>query len=346
MTSGGPGDRWAADAWIVAACVGAVLTAGTLQQTVVLGMPLEALGPINHIVPMLVGAGFATLLVRIRRLRARRDALLAELSRSERALAELNRVLEVRIGERTRELCETQAQLAHAQKLEAVGRMAGSVAHDFANMLTVVNVCADQLRATVSGNPRAGDLVEELIAASDRAALISKQLLQFARKQPVRLETLDVRELVQGVRPMLERLVGERITLDTERVPGAGVRGDPAQLEQVLVNLVTNARDAGARHISIDAELRRPEDLPREVREAAPGATVRLAVTDDGGGMTEEVRSRALDPFYTTKPPGSGTGLGLSAAYGIVRAAGGQLVIESHPGDGTTVAVFLPPAAE
>ncbi|MCC6215730.1 MAG: ATP-binding protein [Polyangiaceae bacterium] len=344
MTSGGHPGGAAAEAAVVSACVGAVLAAGLLQQVVVLGVPAPSLGLANFLVPAAVGGGFGALLVRIRRLRRRQDALLLELALRERELAAGKLVLEREVDERTRELREAYAQLAHAQKLEAVGRMAGSVAHDFANMLTIVNICADQLRSSVTGDARASELVGEVLAASERAASISKQLLQFARKDPGRLEPVELVRLVRNVRPMLERLLGEAVTLDATRLEEACVRADPGQLEQVLVNLVANARDAGARHVTIDLARQRAEALPPTVRSAASSATVRLAITDDGGGMPEEVRVRALDPFYTTKAEGAGTGLGLSAAYGIVRAAGGDVVIESTPGSGTTVAVFLPPA--
>jgi PAS domain S-box-containing protein len=240
-----------------------------------------------------------------------------------------------------------EAQLLQAQKMEAVGQLAGGVAHDFNNLLQViqghVSLALDELPP---GGPVREDL-EAVHAAGERAVRLTRQLLAFSRKQLLQPRVLDPNEVVRDVVPMLRRLIGEDITVEARLAPAVGsVTADPAQLEQVLVNLAVNARDAMPRGgrvvIETEAVALGGDGTPGVRAPAAPGPYVRLTVRDTGVGMDEATRTRAFEPFFTTKPPGRGTGLGLSTVYGIVRQSGGRIAIESAPGAGTAVSVELP----
>ncbi|MCC7386449.1 MAG: response regulator [Deltaproteobacteria bacterium] len=323
----------AADLIVVMACVAVLLVAATVQQLVVLSFDSASLGVKNFVVPTLVGASFGVLLVRVRQLAANERSLRERLAARERELEELNRGLETKIGQRTRELELAHQQILHAQRLETVGRVAGSVAHDFNNMLTVMLSGLDSIEQCAGGRPEIAAALVELNVACDRARQITRQLLIFSRREAVRAIVVDLRALVDGVHPLLRRLAGESVAVEVAGSPGIHVRCDPGQLEQVVVNLVANARDAGARRIRVTVE-------PGEGSSSA-----RLAVEDDGAGMPEDVRDRAAEPFFTTKPAGRGTGIGLSVAQGVVRSLGGGLTIESRPGAGTTVRLELPRAA-
>ncbi|WP_433363643.1 ATP-binding protein [Actinoplanes sp. CA-142083] len=228
-----------------------------------------------------------------------------------------------------------EAQLHQAQKLEAVGQLAGGLAHDFNNLLTVIDGYAALLVAGADEDT-ARDLVM-IRDASTRAGALTRQLLTFSRAQTARPQVVDVAELVAGVEVLLRRLIREDVDLIvTSAAAATPVRVDPGQLEQVLVNLAINARDAmpdgGTLAIATD----------RVVDDA--GDRVLITVTDTGCGMTADVAERVFEPFFTTKGPGGGTGLGLSTVYGIVTRAGGQVRLESQPGAGATFEVFLPAA--
>ncbi|MCL4215156.1 MAG: PAS domain-containing protein [Gemmatimonadales bacterium] len=227
---------------------------------------------------------------------------------------------------------------AESRRLESVGRLAGGVAHDFNNLMTVVLGYTELLRASFpSGDARLEDLAEVERAAS-RAGLLTQQLLAFARRREVEPQDIDVSELVHGIVRLLSPVVGPEITMDVRTAPGLShVRLDPAQFEQVVMNLALNARDAmpdGGR-------------LTIETAAAARGgvAGVRLRVRDSGLGMPADVKARVFEPFFTTKPIGSGTGLGLATVHGIVVQAGGGIEVRSAPGAGTTFDVFLPAAS-
>ena len=242
-----------------------------------------------------------------------------------------------------------ESQLRHAQKMEAVGQLAGGIAHDFNNLLTAVVSAARFLQDDLGvGHPSAGD-VQEILGAADRAAALTRQLLAFSRRQPMEPKVIDLGAAVQGMNKLLRRLVGESIYLDCSVVPGARVKVDPNHVEQVLLNLVVNARDAtqpGGR-ISISVAGSAPDDP--EVRSdpgLPPGPLVALAVTDTGAGMGQETLARIFEPFFTTKPVGKGTGLGLSTVYGIVTQSGGAIRVKSAPGKGSTFRVYLPRCEE
>ena len=241
-----------------------------------------------------------------------------------------------------------EGERRHAQKMESVGRLAGGVAHDFNNLLTVIEGYTGlALEATP---PEAGvwNDLQEIRTASQRAAALTRQLLAFARKQVTEPKILDLNELLERAAGLLRPLVGANMRLDVRRTEGLGrVRADPGQIEQVIVNLVVNARDAmpaGGR-ITVEAGDRDLDDVyVREHIGVAPGRYVVLSVTDTGVGIPKDVRSQLFEPFFTTKEAGKGTGLGLATCYGIVKQHGGNIWCYSEVGWGTTFKVYLPRA--
>ena len=247
---------------------------------------------------------------------------------------------------------ELEARLAQASRLESVGRLAGGVAHDFNNLLTIVLAAVEAAReALPSGSPAQEDL-SEIVAATGRAANLTRQLLAFARRQVVEPEVLDLGGVICELESMLRRLLDETIELSIETAEApTHVCADRSQLEQVLLNLVVNARDAmpaGGR-LSVRVDTLRPDaaTAARET-EGQTGPFVRLEVVDTGQGMAPEVVDRIFEPFFSTKVSTLGTGLGLATSYGIVKQSGGHIAVESGPGRGTRFRVYLPlsPPAE
>jgi len=239
-------------------------------------------------------------------------------------------------------------QLRHSQKMEAVGQLAGGIAHDFNNLLTVIGGRALMAirRLGAEEAPIRSDL-DEIAAAAERAAALTRQLLAYSRRQVLQPRVLDPNTVVAEMERMLRRLIGEHIEIDLDLDPSVGhVRVDRGQLEQVIVNLALNARDAmegGGRLTIQTANVGSTEHLAAEGDEApAPGPYVMLGVRDTGHGMDEMTRSRVFEPFFTTKEPGRGTGLGLSTVYGIIAQSGGRLRVSSALGIGSTFAVYLP----
>jgi PAS domain S-box-containing protein len=237
-------------------------------------------------------------------------------------------------------------QFRRAQKLEAVGQLAGGIAHDFNNLLTVI-IGRSQLllaRADIEGRVRRD--IDLILTTATRAASLTKRVLAFSRKQVLEPKVLDVTGVVSGIMPMLERLIGEHIELVFRPAPALGrVHADPGQLEQVIVNLVVNARDAmpdGGRLTIETANASLDEDYARRHVGARPGAHVMLSVTDTGVGMDAATQARIFEPFFTTKEPGKGTGLGLATVYGIVKQSGGSIWVYSEVGHGSTFKVYLP----
>ena len=239
-----------------------------------------------------------------------------------------------------------EAQLLQSQKMDSLGQLAGGVAHDFNNLLTVIKGRLELARAALAlGDPRREDL-EAAARSADSAARLTQQLLAFSRKQVVDPRVLALGEVVQRIEDMLRRILGEDVELRTAIDADAGaVRMDRGQLEQVLLNLAVNARDAmpnGGRLAIEVSNVTLDEAGARELGGLGPGDYVSLAVRDSGVGMSEEVRSRLFEPFYTTKPPGSGTGLGLAMVYGVVSQGGGCITVESQPGAGSLFRILLP----
>jgi len=283
------------------------------------------------------------------------------------ALAEAHRELERRVAERTSALSEanlrlqreieerkraqealvlTEEQLRQAQKLEAVGRLAGGVAHDFNNLLSVILCCASLLERDDSPVSPA-QAAEEIRQASERAAVLTRQLLAFSRQQMLAPRVLDLNAVVRGTGEMLERVIGEDVELSiVAQVDLWRTRMDVSQLEQVLINLVVNARDAMPEGGKLLIESRNVEVVVAGANGVAPGCWVLLRVRDTGVGMDEATAARAFEPFYTTKPPGRGTGLGLSTVYGIVRQSGGHIVLDTEKERGTTFDIYLPQTLE
>jgi PAS domain S-box-containing protein len=241
-----------------------------------------------------------------------------------------------------------EQQLAQARRLESIGRLAGGVAHDFNNMLTVIGGHAALMRESLAAQDPLQEDIGAIIHATERAGALTHQLLTFGRGQPISPQPTDLNQLVAALTPLLKRLINESITLELELAPHLPmVRIDTGQIEQVLMNLCANARDAmpngGFLTITTAEVDRQPADLQPH-SGLRPGAYVVLAIGDTGIGMAAEVQQRAFEPFFTTKEIGAGSGLGLAICYGIVRQHGGQIDITSAPDYGTTVQIFLPVA--
>ncbi|HEX3776767.1 MAG TPA: ATP-binding protein [Polyangiaceae bacterium] len=280
-------------------------------------------------------------LTRAFRLNLENSELLSRLSLSQAELEETNRTLERRVLQRTAELERQAEALRDAQRLEVVGRLAGGIAHDFNNLLTIVLTNIDILEETQNFDAAGGAAVEETLGAARRGADLIRQLLAFSRRQRVEPRVLDVNRVVAGMDRLVRRLVGERIYtgLNLHSEP-LRVVADPTQLEQVLVNLVSNARDAmpeGGK-LSILTEL--AQSVPGAPELSGKFACLR--VEDEGAGMDAETLKHAFDPFFSTKGAAHGSGLGLATVHGIVQQLGGRVEVSSELGWGSKFAVYLP----
>ena len=239
-----------------------------------------------------------------------------------------------------------EEQLLQAQKMEVIGRLAGGIAHDFNNLLMAIfNYLTLATKSLEADHPSRAALAQ-VHEASNRAANLTKQLLTFARKQVAKPRIISLREVVAAVEPMLRRLVSDTVVLETRLSPDTGnIRADPTQLEQVIMNLAVNARDAmpSGGTLTIETEnIELDEAYCAATVGASPGPFVAMTVADTGTGMSQEVLSRVFEPFFTTKEPGKGTGLGLATCYGIVTQSGGHITVRSSPGSGTRIRVLLP----
>jgi signal transduction histidine kinase len=259
-------------------------------------------------------------------------------------------VLAVDVTERKRAEAERDTlenQLAQAQRMESIGRLAGGVAHDFNNLLVVILGHAELLlNRPAAADPAVGDSLREIRKAGERAANLTRQLLAFGRKQVLTVKTIDLNRVIAEFEGMLARLIPESIDVTTHLAPNPGsVKADPFQIEQILLNLCVNARDAmpnGGRLAIETAGVSLDEEYAKGHTGVRPGPYILLAVSDTGSGMDAETVGKIFDPFYTTKEKGKGTGLGLSTVYGIVKQHGGNIWVYSQPGRGTTFKVYLP----
>ena len=274
-------------------------------------------------------------------------ALLALLVRlaQRRMLGEQQALLQLRAETERRE--DTEAQLRQSQKMDAIGRLTGGIAHDFNNLLTIISGSLDLLERRVGGaDPRVTRLLENARGGATRAATLTQQLLAFARRQPLAPRPTDIDKLVENLSSLLERTLGDLVAIDLRLSIGAWHAViDPPQLENALVNLAVNARDAmptGGR-ITLETGL---ADVTEDTRvhhgDVPPGPYLTITVIDNGSGIAPAILDKVVEPFFTTKPTGEGTGLGLSQVFGFVRQSGGAIVIQSTLGVGTRVRLLLP----
>jgi two-component system NtrC family sensor kinase len=263
--------------------------------------------------------------------------------RRTRREAEASEMLRAEIARRE----ATEQALRQAQKMEAVGRLTGGIAHDFNNLLTAIIGNLDLALRRLDGPDRVRGWLANCRQASERAATLVQRLLAFSRQHPLEVKSVDINRLVQGMSELLGRSIGETVTIETVLAGGLwNAAIDPNQLENAIVNLAVNARDAmsdGGRLTIETANCHLDETYVETAGEdIAPGQYVMVAVSDSGSGMTREVMSRAFEPFFTTKPTGVGTGLGLSQVYGFVKQSGGHIRIYSEAGEGTTIKLYFP----
>jgi PAS domain S-box-containing protein len=277
---------------------------------------------------------------------------ITEARRAEDDLKRINELLEERVGEALAEKAKAEADLMHAQRMEAVGRLTGGVAHDFNNLLTVVIGALDMMLRSPDDAARRKKLGEAALAAARRGEGLTHQLLAFSRRQALRPQAIDLNAQIHEGEPLLRRAVGETIDLRFKlRRGGARVNVDPSQFEAALINLLVNARDAVVARMGdkpghrgrITVQTLRCEVAPGEVLDLAPGEYVCVTVADNGAGMDADTLVRVFEPFFTTKAIGKGTGLGLSQVYGFARQSGGAAKVISAPGKGAEIHLYLPP---
>ena len=308
----------------------------------------------DHVRHVIADAHFASTTRRWRHLKKDRTEICVEVSSfdfSQRQGGEARMVLARDVTERIRAdetLRKTEEQLRHALKLEAVGALAGGIAHDFNNLLFVMLSYSNLLLEDEALTPSQRSDVDQIRRSAERASELTKQLLAYSRQQILQPRVLDLNHVLLGVEGMLRRVIGAPVELEilTATAPGK-VHADPGQIEQIIVNLIINARDAMPRGGRITLETRNVELDANATRgaaegEIAPGSYVMLSVSDTGTGMLPSIRSRIFDPFFTTKEKGKGTGLGLATVFGIVKQSGGHILVESEPGHGSCFEIYLP----
>jgi two-component system cell cycle sensor histidine kinase/response regulator CckA len=253
-------------------------------------------------------------------------------------------ITEQKQAEETRAILE--AQLLQAQKLESIGRLAGGIAHDFNNLLSAIIGFGEILKLDLPPDNHCSSYVGEILKAADRGATLTKQLLAFSRRQILQPRVLNLNEIVLGLETMLQRLIGENIDLQVSLAPELGcLKADPSQVEQVIVNLAVNGRDAmpdGGKLTIETANIDLDEIYAEQHKSVTPGPYVLLAVSDTGHGMQLDTLPHIFEPFYTNKEHGKGTGMGLATVYGIVKQSGGDIWVYSEPGKGSIFKIYLP----
>jgi|SRR5665213_378986 len=245
-------------------------------------------------------------------------------------------------------LRQSEEQLRQTQKMEAVGRLAASVSHDFNNILTAILGHSEMLiRQLTADDPRRNN-AEQIEKCAQMAATLTKQLLTYSRKQVIAPRVLELNAAILNIEPILRRFIGRDIEFCTALNPDAGhINADPGQIEQVLVNLIVNARDAmpqGGRLTIMTANTSMDENQVKKFHDMRAGDYVMLAISDTGTGMTDEVKTHLFEPFFTTKPHGKGTGLGLATCFGIVKQSNAHIQVHSELGKGTTFKIYFPQA--
>ena len=281
------------------------------------------------------------------------SAALSQADRLNSELMHLNQTLEQRVANETKERMQAEEALRQAQKMEAIGQLTGGVAHDFNNLLTVIMGSLDSIRRHLDDPVKQLDtsrlrrLQSMAFQAAERASTLTARLLAFARRQPLKPEPVDVNRLATGLTDLLQRTLGERVSLETVTTPGLWLaKADRAELESAIVNVAINARDAmpdGGKLTIETSNAWLDEDYVKGLTEPVPpGQYVMIAVADTGHGMDRRTLDRVFEPFFTTKAVGKGTGLGLSQVYGFVRQSGGHIRIYSEPQVGTTIKLYLP----
>ncbi len=291
-------------------------------------------------------AGQAAVAIDNARLYQAAQSEIGQRAAAEAALKELNEQLEMRVAEEIAERRQAEQALQQAQRMEAIGQLTGGVAHDFNNLLQVISGNLQMLTKDVAGNDRAERRVQNALTGVSRGAKLASQLLAFGRRQPLEPKIVNVGRFVRGLDDMLRRTLGEEIEIETTVSGGLwNTFADPGQIENALLNLAINARDAMDGHGKLTIEVGNAfldDDYARAHADLAPGQYVMLAVTDTGAGMTPEIMDKVFEPFFTTKPEGRGTGLGLSMVYGFAKQSGGHVKIYSEVGHGTTIRLYLP----
>ena len=321
---------------------------GGLERNPEAGRLLDALGNVTFLErpfhpTTLVSLARAALRARLRQYDAR--ARLEELQQSEERLRTANETLEARVVERTRDHELALAKLHQAQKLETLGQLTGGVAHDFNNLLTPIIGNLDLLRRRLAANDASQRLIDAGLQAASRAATLVQRLLAFARRQDLRVRSVNVGTLLEGMKDLIRRSLDPAIEVQISYAPDLPpAHVDPNQLELAILNLAINARDAMPRggKLSIEAEAA----TAKGAGELRAGDYVRITVRDSGVGMDERTLARAIEPFFSTKGVGKGTGLGLSMVHGLAAQLGGVLNLTSSPGGGTTAEIWLPKAME
>jgi signal transduction histidine kinase len=339
-------------AWTIGLRTGCVL--GALAAMASLGCDLRASAPVRNATFMATDTTihFAVYVAAALIVSHLRGALgLVEREKAQILVAARKDTTERRAAEQARyeaerQLARTEEQLRQSQKMEAIGRLAGGVAHDFNNLLSVILSYGAMLEDQAIAEGKPGDEAHEVRKAAERAAELTKQLLLFSRQRVIETRVLDLNALLARIERMLRRVLGEDIELSFLLSPGpAFVRAADTHLEQAIMNLVVNARDAMPEGGTLTIETR-AVDLDREAADALvelkPGPHVMLAVSDTGHGMDQATQARVFEPFFTTKEVGKGTGLGLSTVFGIVQQSEGSILVCSEPGRGTTFEIYLP----